>query len=59
MSLPAAYTKGADAMKRSRSQYQRKSISFDIDTFNKTVRHIETLAKAGADIHPEDFYPPP
>lgn len=58
MSLPAAYTKGADAMKRSRSQYQRKSISFDIDSFNKTVRHIETLAKAGADIHPEDFYPP-
>lgn len=58
MSLPAAYTKGADAMKRSKSQYQRKSISFDIDTFNKTVRQIEALAKAGAEIRPEEFYPP-
>ena len=38
MSLPAAYTKGADAMKRSKTQYQRKSISFDIDSFNKVVR---------------------
>ncbi|MCW8829256.1 MAG: site-specific integrase [Gammaproteobacteria bacterium] len=57
MSLPAAYTKGADAMKRSKTQYQRKSISFDIDTFNKTVRQIEAMAKAGADIRPEDFYP--
>ena len=26
-------------------------------TFNKTVRQIEKLAKAGADINPEDFYP--
>ena len=58
MSLPAAYTKGADAMGRSKSHYQRKTISFDIDTFNKTVRHIETLVKVGAKINPEDFYPP-
>ena len=29
MILPAAYTKGADAMRRSKSHYQRKSISFD------------------------------
>ncbi|NHN39902.1 site-specific integrase [Pseudomaricurvus alcaniphilus] len=58
MSLPAAYTKGADAMGRSKSQYRRKSISFDIDSFNKIVRQIETLAKSGADVNPEDFYPP-
>lgn len=58
MSLPAAYTKGADAMRRSRSQYQRKSISFDIDSFIKTVRQIEALVKAGAEVNPEDFYPP-
>lgn len=57
MSLPAAYTKGADAMKRSKSQYQRKSISFDIDSFNKLVRQIELLVKSGADIEPEMFYP--
>ena len=58
MSLPAAYTKGADAMGRSKSHYQRKQISFDIDSFNKTVRQIEKLVKAGAKVNPEDYYPP-
>jgi len=58
MSLPAAYTKGADAMKRSKSHYQRKTISFDIDSFNKIVKQIEALAKSGADVNPENFYPP-
>lgn len=57
MSLPAAYTKGADAMGRSKSHYQRKRISFDIDTFNKVVKQIEALAKSGAEINPENFYP--
>lgn len=37
MSLPAAYTKGADAMGRSKSQYQRKMISFDVETFENVV----------------------
>jgi integrase len=58
MSLPAAYTKGANALGRSKSRYHRKSISFDIESFAKTVRQIEALAKAGASINPEDFYPP-
>lgn len=58
MSLPAAYTKGADAMGRSKSHYQRKSISFDVDSFNMIVCQIEALVKAGADINPKDFYPP-
>lgn len=58
MSLPAAYTKGADAMKRSKTHYQRKTISFDADSFNKVVKQIEALAKSGADINPENFYPP-
>lgn len=58
MSLPAAYTKGADAMRRSKSQYHRKTISFDVESFNKVVRQIENLAKSGADIDPEAFYPP-
>ena len=57
MSLPAAYTKGADAMGRSKSHYERKTISFDIESFNKTIRQIEKLVKAGAKINPEDFYP--
>ena len=58
MSLPAAYTKGADAMGRSQSQYQRRTVSFDVANFDKVVRQIENLAKAGAKVVPEDFYPP-
>lgn len=58
MSLPAAYTKGADAMKRSKSHYQRKTISFDIESFDKIVGQIEALAKSGAEVNPENFYPP-
>ncbi|WP_414729837.1 hypothetical protein [Zhongshania aliphaticivorans] len=58
MSLPAAYTKGADAMGRSQSQYQRKTISFDVESFDKVVRQIVALAKACAPVNPEDFYQP-
>ncbi|MEW8660619.1 MAG: site-specific integrase [Candidatus Thiodiazotropha endolucinida] len=58
MSLPAAYTKGADAMGRSKTYYERQSISFTVDGFNKMVRQIEAMTKAGAEIDPEDFYPP-
>ncbi len=58
MSLPAAYTKGADAMKRSKSHYQRKTVSFSVDGFNKMIHQVETLVKAGAEVNPEDFYPP-
>ncbi len=57
MSLPAAYTKGADAMGRSQSQYQRRTVSFDVASFDQVVSHVEALAKAGAEINPEDFYP--
>ncbi|MBE8717493.1 site-specific integrase [Cellvibrio polysaccharolyticus] len=58
MSLPAAYTKGADAMGRSQSSYQRKRISFDVESFDKVVRQIEAMAKSGAEINPDNFYPP-
>jgi integrase len=58
MSLPAAYTKGADAMKRSRSTYKRRSLSFDVDSFEQMIRNVEKLANAGAKIDPKDFYPP-
>ncbi|AOY87713.1 integrase [Marinobacter salinus] len=57
LALPAAYTKGADALKRSRSSYHRRRISFSVHDFDQLVRRIETMAKAGADIKPEDFYP--
>ena len=58
MSLPAAYTKGANAMGRSQSQYQRKTVSFDVESFDKVVRQVEALAKAGAPVNPKNFYPP-
>ena len=58
MSLPAAYTKGADAMGRSQSQYQRRTVSFDVGGFDNVVRQIAALAKAGAEVNPADFYPP-
>lgn len=58
MTLPASYTKGADALNRSKTQYQRQTISFDISAFDKVVKQIEALAKSGANIDPEMFYPP-
>lgn len=57
LALPAAYTKGADALKRSKSTYQRRRISFSVHDFHQLVQRIETMAKAGAEIKPEDFYP--
>ena len=58
MTLPAAYTKGADAMKRSKTKYSRKTISYKKETFDQLIRQVEKLAQAGASINPEDFYPP-
>lgn len=60
MSLPAVYTKGADAMGRSQSQYQRRTVSFDVESSNQVVRPVEALAltKAGAVVNPIDFYQP-
>lgn len=58
MSLPAAYTKGADAMGRSKSHYDRKTVSFDVSSFDQVIRQVEKLAKAGVSVNPEDFYPP-
>ncbi|WP_369611964.1 hypothetical protein [Marinobacter sp. RI1] len=57
LALPAAYTKGADALKRSKSTYQRRQISFSVHDFHQLVQRIETMAKASAEIKPEDFYP--
>ncbi|MFL1465715.1 site-specific integrase [Marinobacter sp. HN1S83] len=57
LALPAAYTKGADALKRSKSTYQRRRVSFSVHDFHQLVQRIEAMAKAGAEIKPEDFYP--
>lgn len=58
MTLPAAYTKGSDAMKRSQTKYERKTVSFKKDAFDQIILQVEKLAQAGASISPEDFYPP-
>lgn len=58
MSLPAAYTKGADAMSRSQSKYQRTTVSFKVEEFDRIIRQVEKLAKAGVDVDPYEFYPP-
>lgn len=57
LALPAAYTKGSDALKRSKTTYQRRRISFSLHDFDQLVRQIEAMAKAGAEINPADFYP--
>lgn len=57
LSLPAAYTKGANALGRSKSAYVRKRISFEVEQFNKIVRQIEAMAKTDTEIVPEMFYP--
>lgn len=58
MSLPAAYTKGADAMKRSAAKYERKTVSFKTAEFDRIIKQVERLAKAGANIVPSEYYPP-
>ncbi|BEH14656.1 hypothetical protein MAALD49_20240 [Marinobacter shengliensis] len=47
LELSAAYTKGADALKRSQSTYQRRRISFSVLDFHQLVQRIESMAKAG------------
>lgn len=60
LSLPASYTKGANAViESSGSNYNRQSLRFKKSEFDKIVKQIEKLAQAGVSINPEDFYPPP
>lgn len=57
MALPASYTKGADALGRSKSKYERKTVSFSVGEFDRIIRQIEKLTKADAEINAADFYP--
>ncbi|MCW9046643.1 MAG: site-specific integrase [Gammaproteobacteria bacterium] len=57
ITLPASYTKGANALGRSKTKYERKTVSFSVDEFDRIVRQIENLALANADINPANFYP--
>lgn len=56
--LPKNFTKGARATKRSPSKEpQRTSVRFSLTEFDRLVRQIESMAKAGIAIDPEDHYP--
>lgn len=57
MSLPAAYTKGADAMKRSKTKYVRRSVTFSVDEFKKVLKQHKKMVLAGVEVVPEDFFP--
>lgn len=55
--MPAAYTKGADAMNRSKTVYQRKTVSIEV-RFVQIIKQVETLVRFGVAVNPVDFYPP-
>ena len=57
MSLPAAYTKGSDALNRSTSKYTQKTVSFSAFDFDRIIRDVARLANAGLAVDPKSFYP--
>lgn len=58
LALPANITKGSSATKQSTTPYHRRRISMTVEEFNQKLRQVEELAKAGAEIKPENFHPP-
>jgi integrase len=56
MALPASYTKGSNAT--GKSTYQRTTVSFKKDEFDKAIFRAVELTKSGLPVNPEDFYPP-
>jgi len=57
MNLPAAYTKGADAMKRTKPKYERRTVRFKCEEFDQILATVAKLGKGGVDVNPRDFYP--
>jgi len=57
MNLPAAYTKGSDAMNRSKSTYERRTVRFKCEEFDQILENVVKMAKGGIEINPRDFYP--
>ena len=57
MTLPASYTKGSNATKRSASTYSRRKISFKVEEFDQILKQVTKLVVAGAEVNPEDYYP--
>lgn len=57
MSLPKNYTKGANALGRSKSKYVRRKVSFSISEFEKLVERIAQDAIDDRLKTPSDYYP--
>ncbi len=57
MALPAAYTKGANAVTGSLSSYKQRTVSFSIYDFDRVIRDVERQTKAGLAVDPKRFYP--
>jgi integrase len=57
MALPAMYTKGSGATKRSQSKYARRTVSFKVDEFDALVEQIKELTLAGVEFEAKRFYP--
>lgn len=57
MTVPAMYTKGSGATKRSQKNYKRKSVTFKVHEFDDVVNQIMELVAAGVHFEPSRFYP--
>lgn len=57
MTLPASYTKGANALGRSSTKYNRRRISFNVEEFGQILNQVSKLVLAGGEVNPEDYYP--
>ena len=55
--LPKGFTRGARAFTGGQTEPTRRSVRFSLDEFDRVVKQISKLAKAGATVIPEDFYP--
>jgi len=55
--LPKGFTKGARATSENKTAPVRRSVRFSLDDFDRVVKQLSKLAKAGSTITPEDFYP--
>lgn len=57
LALPKGITKGSDAMKRSRSAYKPKKISFTTEEFDQLIEKLALKIKAGESFEAKEFYP--
>lgn len=57
MTLPAIYTKGSGATRRSVSNYQRRSLTFSADKFDQVIQDVVKIVESGGTVDPKAFYP--